>query len=236
MGGRSGSRRDRARHLADARRSGRHGQLARLGRPRRARRAEVVLRHLRHPRQPHRHERQRRDVREAEAVGHRAVRPVRGRRPVAGALPAGRDDRADRPRVDPERREEPAPGVQAHPGAAGGRRQDADRAVGLEPDGADLQQGQGHVAAGLVRGAARPEVQGPRRLQRPARVHVAGRRVPARLPGAVQDEQGPARQGQGHPDQDQAQRADDLEGLERAAPPLRRGDGLDRPVVARAAR
>jgi spermidine/putrescine-binding protein len=87
------------------------------------------------------------------------------------------------------------------PGAAGGRGQDADRAVGLEPDGPDLQQEQGHVAAGIVRGPARPEVQGPGRLQRPARVHVAGRRVPARLPGTVQDEQGPARQGQGHPDQ-----------------------------------
>jgi spermidine/putrescine-binding protein len=47
--------------------------------------------------------------------------------------------------------------------AAGG--QIAHRALGLEPDGADLQQGQGQFAADVVRSPAGPEVQGPHRLQ-----------------------------------------------------------------------
>ena len=192
--------------IAPAGRRGGHGELAGLGRARRAAGHQVVLRHLGHPRQPRRHERQRRDVRQAQAVGGEPVRPLRGRRALAGALPAGGHDRADPARQHPQRREEHVSGVQEDPRAAGGGGRHADGAVGLEPDRADLQQEQDQDAADLVRGAPRQEVQGPRRLQRPARVPVAGRRLPARL-RPVQDEQGAARQGQGRPHPDQAQRA-----------------------------
>ena len=93
-----------------------------------------------------------------------AVRPVRGRWPVAAAVLAGGNDRADRPEQHPQRRQEPLPGIQEDSRAAGRRRKDADRAVGMEPDGPDPQQGQGPVRRRRRRKSCSTQVQGTRRF------------------------------------------------------------------------